>query len=135
MKKIGSFLRKYGFYMATGVICIGALVAIFLMPNQEGNIKNEANPYAKYIYGESSSVFVYFCQAVQLNILGLLVFAGFKLFTKKTTFEIVLSITLFGTFLFLLIWETRSRYLVLMLPVMIAMCTYGMCDKSNEWKD
>ena len=95
----------------------------------------EENPYATYIYGESRSAFVYFCQAVQLNILGLLVFAGFKLFTKKTTFEIVLSITLFGTFLFLLIWETRSRYLVLMLPVMIAMCTYGMCDKSNEWKD
>jgi len=47
MKKIGNLLKKYGFYVATGVICVGALVAIFLMPNKEGNIKNEANPYAK----------------------------------------------------------------------------------------
>ena len=56
MKKIGSFLRKYGFYMATGVICIGALVAIFLMPNQEGNIKNEANPYAKNEQTDANSL-------------------------------------------------------------------------------
>lgn len=47
MKNIGKFLKKYGFYLATGVICVGALVGIFLMPNKEGNVKNEANPYAK----------------------------------------------------------------------------------------
>ena len=47
MKKIGNLFKKYGFYLATGVICIGALSAIFLMPNKEGNVKNEANPYAQ----------------------------------------------------------------------------------------
>lgn len=47
MKKIGNFFKKYGFYLATGVICIGALAAIFLMPNKEGNVKNQANPYAQ----------------------------------------------------------------------------------------
>ena len=47
MKKIVNLLKKYGFYVATGIICVGALVAIFLMPNHEGNVKNEANPYAK----------------------------------------------------------------------------------------
>ncbi|MBQ8994037.1 MAG: hypothetical protein IJ085_08000, partial [Turicibacter sp.] len=94
----------------------------------------DENPYGEYIYGESRSVVVYFCQAVHINILGLIVVAGFKLFREKTSIEIVLSITLFGTFLFLLIWETRSRYLVLMLPVMMAMCTYAMCDKGREIK-
>lgn len=47
MKKIASFFKKYGFYVATGVICVGALVAIFLMPNKVGNVNDEANPYAK----------------------------------------------------------------------------------------
>ena len=47
MKKIAILLKKYGFYLATSVICIGALLAIFLMPNNEGNVKNEANPYAR----------------------------------------------------------------------------------------
>lgn len=47
MKKISKFLKNYGFYLAVGVICIGALAAIFIMPNQNGNVKNEANPYAK----------------------------------------------------------------------------------------
>ena len=47
MKKIVNLLKKYGFYLATGIVCVGALVAIFLMPNHEGNVKNEANPYAK----------------------------------------------------------------------------------------
>lgn len=46
-KKLGEFLKKYGFYMAVGVICVGALVTIFLSPNGEGNIQDEANPYAQ----------------------------------------------------------------------------------------
>lgn len=47
MKKIGQFLKKYGFYVAVSIISIGALVAIFVLPGQEGNVKDEANPYAK----------------------------------------------------------------------------------------
>lgn len=47
MKKIGKFFKNYGFYLAISIICVGALAAIFLMPNHEGNVKNEANPYAK----------------------------------------------------------------------------------------
>ena len=47
MKKITNFLKNHSFYLAIGVICIGALAAIFIMPNKDGNVKNEANPYAK----------------------------------------------------------------------------------------
>ena len=47
MKKISKFLKGYGFYLAIGVICIGALFAIFFMPNREGNVKDNANPYAQ----------------------------------------------------------------------------------------
>ena len=47
IKKIGQFLKKYGFYVAVSIISIGALIAIFVLPGQEGNVNEEANPYAK----------------------------------------------------------------------------------------
>jgi len=47
MKKITKFFKNYGFYLAISIICVGALAAIFIMPTKNGNVKNEANPYAK----------------------------------------------------------------------------------------
>lgn len=47
MKNIRNFLKVYGFYIAISIICIGAIVAIFVSPNKEGNIGHEANPYTK----------------------------------------------------------------------------------------
>jgi murein DD-endopeptidase MepM/ murein hydrolase activator NlpD len=47
IKKIGTFLKKYAFYIAVGVVSVGALAAIFLVPNRQGNVKEEPNPYAK----------------------------------------------------------------------------------------
>ena len=46
MKKLGQFFKQYGFYVAIGVICVGALTAVFLLPDNQGNVQNEANPYA-----------------------------------------------------------------------------------------
>lgn len=46
MKNIGKFFKNYGFYLAISVICIGALAAVFFMPNQNGNVTDQANPYA-----------------------------------------------------------------------------------------
>lgn len=40
------FMKKYGFYMAVSVISVGAIAAVFLMSGKEGNVANEANPYA-----------------------------------------------------------------------------------------
>ena len=56
MKKIGNLLKKYGFYIATAFICVGALIAIFLMPNNQGNVKDEANPYAKNEYTDAKDL-------------------------------------------------------------------------------
>lgn len=47
MKKFVNLLKKYRFYVATGVLCVGAIAAIFLIPSNGGNVKNEANPYAE----------------------------------------------------------------------------------------
>ena len=49
IKKMGQFLKKYGFYVAVSIISVGALVAIFVLPGQEGNVNDEANPYAKKV--------------------------------------------------------------------------------------
>ena len=46
---MGQFLKKYGFYVAVSIISVGALVAIFVLPGQEGNVNDEANPYAKKV--------------------------------------------------------------------------------------
>ena len=65
MKKIGNLLKQYGFYIATAFICVGALLAIFLMPNNQGNVKNEANPYAKNEYTDAKDL----TQGVEEDIL------------------------------------------------------------------
>lgn len=56
MKRISKFLKNYGFYLAIGVICIGALCAVFLMPNREGNVENNANPYAEHQKADGESL-------------------------------------------------------------------------------
>ena len=47
IKKIRQFLKKYAFYIAVGVVSVGAVAAIFLVPNRQGNVKEQPNPYAK----------------------------------------------------------------------------------------
>lgn len=98
----------------------------YFAPEKLSRLPVSENVYQPYIWGEAKVYFVYFCQAVQVIILALIVVSGIKLFKEKSAFEILLSIALFGTFLFLLIWETRSRYLIVALPLMMALCVYGM---------
>lgn len=74
---------------------------------------------------------MYSCQGVHLVVLLLILAGAVKLFKQKNAFESVLSITIFGTFLFLLIWETRSRYLILYLPLMMLLSVYGMVAIKN----
>lgn len=102
----------------------------YFAPEKLSRLPVSENVYQSYIWGDAKVYFVYFCQAVQLVILGLIVVGGIKLFQQKSAFEIVLSIAIFGTFLFLLIWETRSRYLIVALPLIMAVCVYGIA--SNE---
>lgn len=56
MKKFGKLLKKYGFFAATGTICIGALVAIFMMPNHDGDVSKEPNAYAKNLTADSQGI-------------------------------------------------------------------------------
>lgn len=56
MKKFGKLLKKYGFFAATGTICIGALVAIFMMPSHNGDVSKEPNAYAKNMTADSQGI-------------------------------------------------------------------------------
>lgn len=82
--------------------------------------------YQEYVFGDKKTTFVYGSQISHTLILFLIVIVGCSLFRKRISFEVVLSITLFGVFLFLLFWETRSRYLILYIPVMLALASHGL---------
>lgn len=56
MKKIVKFFKDYGFYVAITIICVGALAAIFIMPDKSGNVADEANPYAKHQSADANDV-------------------------------------------------------------------------------
>ena len=92
----------------------------------------DSNPYQAYIYGDKKSTYMYLSQAIHSVVLGLMTLSGIYLFKNKNSFMYVAAITLFGNFLFLLIWETRSRYLVLYLPLMMMLCTYAMASLNKN---
>ncbi len=83
------------------------------------------NSFQAYVFGEKSETFVLFCQMVHVMNLLLIVIAAISLIKSTNQFEQLLTICLFGTFLFLLIWEARSRYLVLYVPIICVVSMYG----------
>ena len=97
------------------------------------------NGYQSYIFGEKNEIYIYSAQAVHLVILGLMALSGAYLLKNRSSFLYVAAIAIFGNFLFLMMWETRSRYLVLYLPLMMMLCAYAMAHfnkiKSKESLD
>lgn len=97
------------------------------------------NGYQSYIFGEKNEIYIYSAQAVHLVILGLMALSGAYLLKNRNSFLYVAAIAIFGNFLFLMMWETRSRYLVLYLPLMMMLCAYAMAHfnkiKSKESLD
>lgn len=84
------------------------------------------NMYQKYVFGGQKEFYIYGAQMVHLLVMGIIVVAAISLLKDYTNFNLVLSITLFGVFLFLLFWETRSRYLVLYVPIILALASHGL---------
>ena len=108
----------------------------YFIPEKLSRQPIDSNPYQTYIFGGKNSVYIYLAQAVHLVILGLTTLSGFYLFKNRNSFIYVAAIAIFGNFLFLLIWESRSRYLVLYLPLMMMLCTYAMASlNKNQMKE
>ena len=68
---------------------------------------------------------LYLSQMVHVVILFLMWLSSIRILKDKLCFESVMTISVFGVMLFLLIWETRSRYLMIYLPVFVVLASYG----------
>ncbi|MCI8375999.1 MAG: hypothetical protein HFI29_11280 [Lachnospiraceae bacterium] len=79
-------------------------------------------------YGENYAKTYRYCSAIHLLLLlGILLSVIRNLLDKKSRREIVaMQLAVFGLFLFLLIWETRSRYLVNFVPVFVLLGIDGL---------
>lgn len=79
------------------------------------NPKNKNNIFKDYVYENSKyfDLYYYFAQGVQIAMLLLMTF-GSLLYLKNNKYEEinVFRLSTFGIFCFLLMWESRSRYLV-----------------------
>lgn len=83
------------------------------------------NSYQDYIYGDKNEVYLYFSQMVHVAIQFLVLMSAIAILKKKDGFESIATISLFGVILFLLIWETRSRYVMIYLPVIVFLASHG----------
>lgn len=92
------------------------------------------NIFQPYVIGDNSDYLVLFCQIVHVMNLFLIVIAGVSLLKSTNQLEQLLTICLFGVFLFLLIWEARSRYLVLYVPIICVLSMYGL-NQLNQFID
>lgn len=79
-----------------------------------------------YIIGEQNTGFIYLSQFSHVIVLVGILIGAVKSYKKPTEYIRPIHICILGVFLFLIIWETRSRYLVCFLPVLIYASFYGL---------
>ncbi|WP_436512573.1 glycosyltransferase family 39 protein [Clostridium thermobutyricum] len=82
--------------------------------------------FHSYIYGEKSNFFKSFSEASHSLFLLLILVGSLSLFKLKNKVGFLFNICIFGTFLFLILWETKSRYLVCILPLFVCSCALGI---------
>lgn len=86
----------------------------------------EYDKLQSYVIGENNSIFIYLSQTIHVSIFILMLLGSIRIYKSKKSFENSITIFIFGVFLFLIIWETRSRYLVLFIPVFLLLSSYGL---------
>lgn len=80
----------------------------------------------QYITGDKKHVFVYLSQVGYLIMLINILIGAISLLKDKKTEAHLFNISIFGVFLFLILWETRSRYLVCFLGVFMLSASNGI---------
>lgn len=88
----------------------------------------EDNKVEKYVTGEKNHMLIYLSQMSHLALIILIFISSVAAFKYEDKYKIIqcAQIAIFGVFLFLIIWETRSRYLVCILPMMIFVAIGGL---------
>lgn len=88
--------------------------------------KNTHSTMYKYVLGNKQGGYLLFSQ-VGFAVVFILVILGSLLSLKdKDLINILFNITIFGTFIFLLMWEAESRYVLCILPIIIASASSGL---------
>ncbi|MGL4873808.1 MAG: glycosyltransferase family 39 protein [Clostridium sp.] len=82
--------------------------------------------FHKYIYGKENTLFLSFAESTHALLLLLVLLSSFALFKSKNSFGHLPNIAILGTFLFLILWETKPRYLVCMLPLFIVSSSFAI---------
>ena len=84
------------------------------------------NKLQEFVIGNKNDGFIYFSQVSHIVILVSILISGIFAFKKREVLINSFHICILGLILFLILWETRSRYLICMLPEMIYSAIYGM---------
>ena len=86
----------------------------------------ENNRYQNYIIGEDRDIYLYVSQSSYIVVLGLILLGAISLFKKEININYLFNIAIVGVVLFLILWETRSRYIVCFLPILILSASNGL---------
>ncbi|MCC0630253.1 MULTISPECIES: glycosyltransferase family 39 protein [unclassified Clostridioides] len=82
--------------------------------------------FYEHVVGKKNGVFVSVSQFSHILILIMIVVSSIRFYKYPKEFTSSLNICIFGVFLFLIIWETRSRYLLCYLPILILSAFFGL---------
>lgn len=82
----------------------------------------------EYVSLDKRTPFVTFAEGTHSLLLILILIGAISLFKirKNNRLGYLFNISIFGTFLFLILWETKSRYIICMLPLFICSASYGL---------
>lgn len=107
----------------------------YYAPNKLRRDPISTNNMQEYVIGEKNQAYIYLSQFVHIVILIGITISGVMSYKRYDVIKGI-QICIFGVFLFLILWETRSRYLVCYLPLMIfcAMDGFNSIFKSVESK-
>ncbi len=81
--------------------------------------------YFKYVY--------YYCQVYHFSMLVLIIISLIYSLIKKEKEELtIMKLSMFGLLIFLLLWETRSRYMLNFIPIYLIIMLSGIDYLSNN---
>lgn len=124
-------------YRLTGLFELMKKKAMFTWGDGTYYVSNKLNRQPQFdnflsnffrLTGQNNEKFILYCNTFHaiLMILILISIGGSILLPCKEQLQNILQFSLYGLTLFLMIWETRSRYLLNWLPIFIILSGYGL---------
>ncbi|WP_297639376.1 glycosyltransferase family 39 protein [uncultured Clostridium sp.] len=80
----------------------------------------------EYVAGDKANGFLTLSQGSELFMLVMIAIGTLGLFKDRKNLAMLCNICIFGIFLFLMIWETCSRYLLCIMPLMLISAMNGI---------